>query len=120
MVLEQAKDWPWTEPIEEDFHVAVYEDKYPVSPGHRLYVPKYNTTLILGEAFKDAFRYGRMMVAKGEWDAYNIGMNVGEVAGQTVKWPHIHLIPRYKNDVVDPVGGVRNVIPGKGNYRKET
>jgi diadenosine tetraphosphate (Ap4A) HIT family hydrolase len=45
-------------------------------------------------------------------------MNWGEAAGQTVPYPHIHLIPRRKGDVEDPVGGVRNTIPGKGNYRK--
>jgi len=47
---------------------------------------------------------------------YNIGMNAGEVAGQTVFHCHIHLIPRRKNDVANPRGGVRNIIPGKGNY----
>jgi len=113
-----AEQWPWSDPIEDDFYVSVYLDKYPVSPGHRLYVPKYCTTMILMEAFNEAFRYGRMMVDNGTWDAYNIGMNAGEAAGQTVKWPHVHLIPRWKGDVEDPIGGVRNVIPGKGNYRK--
>jgi diadenosine tetraphosphate (Ap4A) HIT family hydrolase len=46
----------------------------------------------------------------------NIGVNVGSVAGQTVGHVHVHLIPRYDGDVEDPTGGVRNVIPGKGNY----
>ena len=45
-------------------------------------------------------------------------MNVGEVAGQTIMHCHIHLIPRREGDVDDPIGGVRNTIPGKGNYRK--
>ena len=45
-------------------------------------------------------------------------MNCGTAAGQTVDWPHVHLIPRFTGDVADPVGGVRNTIPGKGNYRK--
>ncbi len=110
--------WPWTDPIEEDWYVAVYLDKYPVASGHRLYVPKYITSNCLAEAFESAYAFGREMVAKGEWEAYNVGMNCGEAAGQTVAWPHIHLIPRRKGDVEDPVGGVRNVIPGKGNYRK--
>ena len=47
---------------------------------------------------------------------YNIGVNVGEAAGQTVAHLHVHVIPRYRGDVVDPRGGVRHVIPGKGNY----
>jgi diadenosine tetraphosphate (Ap4A) HIT family hydrolase len=58
------------------------------------------------------------MVAEGEFDAFNIGYNHGVAAGQTVMYPHIHLIPRRKGDVEDPVGGVRNTIPGKGNYKK--
>jgi diadenosine tetraphosphate (Ap4A) HIT family hydrolase len=49
-------------------------------------------------------------------DAYNIGVNDGKAAGQTIFHLHIHLIPRYFGDVSDPVGGVRNVIPEKGNY----
>jgi len=49
-------------------------------------------------------------------DGFNIGQNVGEAAGQTVMYPHVHLIPRKKGDMEDPRGGVRNVIPAKGNY----
>ena len=109
---------PWTEIVREDFHVAVYKDKYPVSHGHLLFVPKYNTTHVLSEAFNDAFRHGRAMVKAGECDGFNIGLNYGQAGGQTVEWPHIHLIPRYDGDVEDPVGGVRNTIPGKGNYKK--
>jgi len=109
---------PWTEVVRDDFHVVVYRDKYPVNPGHLLFVPKYNTLGILSEAFEDAVRYGKTMIKNGEWDGFNVGLNYGKVAGQTVEWPHIHLIPRYDGDVEDPIGGVRNVIPGKGNYRK--
>ena len=108
---------PWTDILQEDFHVVVYRDKYPVTEGHLLFVPKYNTTHILSEAFNDAFRYGRARVNQGEWDGFNIGLNYGEAAGQTVPWPHVHLIPRRNGDVDDPIGGVRNTIPGKGNYR---
>ena len=49
-------------------------------------------------------------------DAFNVGINCGEVAGQTVFHAHIHIIPRYKGDVAKPRGGVRNIIPGKGDY----
>jgi diadenosine tetraphosphate (Ap4A) HIT family hydrolase len=97
--------------------VAVYYDRYPVTPGHLLFVPKYNTITVLGQAFEDAVREGQRMIEEGECEGFNIGLNYGEVAGQTVPWPHIHLIPRRKGDVSDPVGGVRNTIPGKGNYR---
>ena len=108
---------PWTDILQEDFHVVVYRDKYPVTEGHLLFVPKYNTTHILSDAFNDAFRYGQERVNQGEWDGFNIGLNYGEAAGQTVPWPHVHLIPRRIGDVDDPIGGVRNTIPGKGNYR---
>ena len=49
-------------------------------------------------------------------DGYNVGFNAGEAAGQTVPHLHIHVIPRYHGDVADPRGGIRHVIPGKGNY----
>ena len=49
-------------------------------------------------------------------DGFNIGVNSGETAGQTIFHAHIHLIPRYKNDVSNPRGGIRNVIPGKADY----
>lgn len=111
---------PWTECIQEDYHVAVFKDKYPCTPGHLLYVPKYNTLGVLNDAFEDAVRYGRTMVESGEWDGFNVGLNYGLAAGQTVNWPHIHLIPRRKGDVEDPIGGIRNTIPGKGNYQKST
>jgi len=49
-------------------------------------------------------------------DGFNIGINVGEVAGQSIFHVHVHLIPRYKGDVENPRGGVRGVIPSKQNY----
>lgn len=108
---------PWDNVFAEDFHVVVYIDKYPCTPGHLLFVPKYNSVGVLNDAFEDAVRHGKKMVEAGAWDGYNIGINMGEAAGQTVPWPHIHLIPRRQGDVEDPIGGVRNTIPGKGNYR---
>lgn len=51
-------------------------------------------------------------------DAYNIGINCGEAAGQTVFHLHVHVIPRYAGDVEDPRGGVRHCVPSKGNYLK--
>ena len=49
--------------------------------------------------------------------AFNIGVNEGEIAGRSIDHLHVQIIPRYLKDVVDPVGGIRNVIPGMGNYR---
>jgi diadenosine tetraphosphate (Ap4A) HIT family hydrolase len=115
--LETA-DVPWTNPINEDYHVTVYRDGYPVSLGHLLFVPNYNTPEVIQDAFYDAYKAGLELVKSGKADGFNIGFNFGSAAGQTVMYPHVHLIPRYEGDVEDPVGGVRNVIPGKGNYRK--
>jgi diadenosine tetraphosphate (Ap4A) HIT family hydrolase len=111
-------DAPWTELYRDDYHVTVFKDKYPCTPGHLLFVPKYNTIGVLNDAFQDAVIEGKRMVEAGDWDGFNIGLNYGSDAGQTVPWPHIHLIPRRNGDVDDPIGGVRNTIPGKGNYRK--
>jgi diadenosine tetraphosphate (Ap4A) HIT family hydrolase len=57
------------------------------------------------------------MVEAGECDAFNIGLNMGQAAGQTVMYPHVHLIPRRHSDCNDPVGGVRAVIAGQANYK---
>jgi diadenosine tetraphosphate (Ap4A) HIT family hydrolase len=121
MDLEEAQRYgiaPWDNVLKEDFHVVVYLDRYPCTPGHRLYVPKYDSDQLINQCLTDAFRDGQAMVAAGECDGFNIGMNWGIAAGQTVMWPHIHLIPRRVGDVEDPVGGVRNTIPGMGNYKK--
>jgi diadenosine tetraphosphate (Ap4A) HIT family hydrolase len=109
---------PWDDLVEEDFHLAVYRDRYPVTEGHLLYVPKYNTVAILVEAMESAVLFGTTKVQEGEWDGFNVGINLGSAAGQTVDWPHVHLIPRRKGDMEDPRGGVRHVIPEKGNYHK--
>jgi diadenosine tetraphosphate (Ap4A) HIT family hydrolase len=115
--IEDSKDAPWTDSKGEDFHVKVFYDKYPCTKGHLLFVPKYNSVGVLAHAFEDAVRYGKKMVEEGECDGFNVGLNYGAAAGQTVPWPHIHLIPRREGDVEDPVGGVRHTIPGRGNYR---
>jgi len=109
---------PWTTLVSEDFHVAIYKDQYPCTPGHLLFVPKYNTIAVLLDAFNDAITHGQSMIENGHCDGFNVGMNYGSAAGQTIEWPHVHLIPRRHGDVEDPVGGVRNTIPGKGNYHK--
>jgi diadenosine tetraphosphate (Ap4A) HIT family hydrolase len=109
---------PWTEKIKDRPLVAVFLDRYPCTPGHRLYVPKDDDPNWIVEAVREALADGQEMVSKGECDGFNIGLNWGTSAGQTVMYPHIHLIPRRNGDVEDPVGGVRNTIPGKGNYKK--
>ena len=109
---------PWDNLVEEDYHVKVFLDKYPVTEGHLLFVPKYNTVAVLMDCFEDAVRDGMQMVAAGKCDGFNVGFNYGSAAGQTVGWPHVHLILRRTGDMEDPTGGVRHVIPERGNYRK--
>lgn len=116
--IEDSNNAPWDDLVTEDFHVKVFKDKYPVTEGHLLYVPKYNTVHVLMDALEDAIRYGKGRVSDGEWDGFNVGVNIGKAAGQTVQWPHVHLIPRRNGDMEDPTGGVRHVIPEKGNYKK--
>jgi diadenosine tetraphosphate (Ap4A) HIT family hydrolase len=119
--LEEAKlsgVAPWDDLVWEDFHVALFRDRYPVTPGHLLFVPQYNNDMIINQAFCSALIEGRSMVSRGACEGFNIGINVGTASGQTVMYPHVHLIPRITRDCEDPTGGVRNVIPGKGNYRK--
>jgi diadenosine tetraphosphate (Ap4A) HIT family hydrolase len=113
-----AGDAPWDNVVQDDFHVVVFKDKYPVTEGHLLFVPKYSAVGVIEDCFADALRLGQEKVNSGEWDGFNIGINWGEAAGQTVPYPHVHLIPRRKGDMEDPTGGVRHVIPQQGNYRK--
>ena len=120
------KDTPWKDPIGETNHYFVYRDKYPVTEGHLLFVPKEDLHCYLDKCFLGAYAQGQSLVKEGFCDGFNIGMNMGEHAGQTIMYPHIHLIPRYEGDLgrfengvaYDPTGGVRNVITDKGNYKK--
>jgi len=115
---QQAGVAPWDNLVENRPLVAVYLDRYPCTPGHRLYVPKDDNPNWIVRAMEHALADGNHMVKSGECDGFNIGYNSGQAAGQTVMYPHVHLIPRRAGDVEDPVGGVRNTIPGKGNYKK--
>ena len=110
---------PWDLAVERlsDYHVAAFEDRFPVARGHLLFVPQFNTDDVILDCIETAMREGRRMVRDGECDAFNIGINCGEAAGQTVMYPHVHLIPRRHGDCADPVGGVRGVIPAQANYR---
>lgn len=101
----------------------VKSDKFPVSPGHLLIIPKRHVAdfFLTGEAEKVAL-LSLLDEAKHYLDGkhapagYNVGINVGEVAGQTIPHVHLHLIPRYQNDMENPRGGVRGVIPSKQSY----
>lgn len=98
-------------------------DNFPVTKGHTLVIPKRHVLSIwemTSEEYADAFDLVRRVkdILQKEFDpqGINIGVNSGEAAGQTVFHAHIHIIPRYAGDVANPRGGVRSVIPGKGDY----
>ncbi|TNF33001.1 MAG: HIT domain-containing protein [Deltaproteobacteria bacterium] len=100
-------------------------DGYSVSPGHTLVIPKrlvaswFETTPDEQRAVFDLVEeVKRELDEELRPDGYNIGINVGEPAGQTVMHLHVHVIPRYCDDVDDPRGGVRFVIPEAGNYKR--
>ena len=116
---QEGKVAPWDLRVDElsDFHVTVFRDRFPVTEGHLLFVPNYNTIEVINEAFYSAQLAGEDMIKLGECQAYNIGINQGSAAGQTVMYPHVHLIPRRVGDCADPVGGVRGVIPEQQNYK---
>lgn len=122
--LEQAcKDGraPWNDVELDTRDFVVFRDRYPVTEGHLLVVPKTNTQEELLKCFKFAVSVGNDNVkSTNNITGYNIGLNIGASAGQTCMYPHVHLIFRRDGDCEDPVGGIRNVIPNKGNYKKET
>jgi len=103
--------------------IAVIRDKYPVSRGHTLVLPKkhkqYLTDLTPYEYRELWLNIKKVIILlKKEYmaDGFNIGINDGAAAGQTIGHLHVHIIPRYKGDVRDPRGGVRWILPKKANY----
>jgi diadenosine tetraphosphate (Ap4A) HIT family hydrolase len=98
-------------------------DKFPVTPGHLLIIPvRHEPDFFATNSDELEAIWALVDEAKGLLDAkyqpegYNLGVNVGEVAGQTIAHAHLHLIPRYRGDVENPRGGVRGVIPDKQKY----
>lgn len=124
----QANDCPFcrlppTGILEENNHAVAIADAFPVSPGHTLVIPKRHSAhffeLPLDEMFAIYELLCRMKVhldGNLKPAGYNIGINIGETAGQTVPHLHVHLIPRFFGDLAEPQGGIRNVIPGKARY----
>jgi superfamily II DNA or RNA helicase/diadenosine tetraphosphate (Ap4A) HIT family hydrolase len=120
-------------PAERIFHagdrILGIWDAFPVAPGHALLIPKRHVSdwfeatpeerAELAEATLTAQR--RILAsAKAKLpDGFTIGINAGEAAGQTVFHLHVHIIPRYRGDVAQPRGGVRNLIPSRGDYLAE-
>lgn len=98
-------------------------DAYPISDGHTLIIPKRHIGSIFGSTMEERQAMWELLEKqKGFLDetmcpvAFNIGINDGAAAGQTVDHLHIHLIPRYHGDIADPRGGIRWIFPDKAKY----
>lgn len=107
-----------------DLTVAM-RDRFPVNPGHTLVIPRRHVETYFAATPEERAELWRAVeeIKRGldeelHADGYNIGFNVGVAAGQTVMHVHVHVIPRFRGDMDDPRGGVRNVIPARGNYLK--
>ena len=129
----EFKDTVWAsgdrKPVHDEPCFAIYEDKYPVKKGHLLYVPKTKDAPgMIGLCFQEAFRKGMEMIKEEKIDGFNLGLNAGESAGQSIFWPHIHFIPRTTGDQKGRPKGVRRAYPDdpyqpenmkKANIKKE-
>ncbi len=109
--------------IVETATVFSFYDKFPVSEGHSLVVPKRLVSNYFDLTLKEqtacwivANKVKKIIQEKYNPDGFNVGININEEAGQTIWHCHIHIIPRYKGDVENPRGGIRGVIPSKKEY----
>lgn len=108
---------------ETDTALAIL-DKYPVTKYHTLIIPKrhvesyFELTDVEHMDCINLINVVKIVLNKLDESitGFNIGVNIGKDAGQTIFHCHIHLIPRRREDVSDPEGGIRNLIPGKGKY----
>lgn len=108
---------------ENDLAYAI-RDGFPVTEGHTLVIPKRHVEDYFGLSEEEVLASNALLlkirqdiqVSDKSVMGFNIGMNAGEVAGQTIFHCHTHLIPRRQGDVEAPRGGVRHLIPGKGSY----
>ena len=115
--LPEGRIW-----LQTDSAIALL-DNFPVSPGHTLVVPGDHVGGLmelpendLSEIWSLVAHVRKLLLEKYKPNGFNIGINEGKAAGQTVAHAHIHIIPRFNGDVPDPRGGVRWVIPDKAKY----
>ena len=101
-------------------------DAYPVNPGHCLVLPKRHEPDFFQLSVEEQTEIGELLwelrellEAEHDTTAFNVGVNAGALAGQTVDHAHVHLIPRYAGDVPDPRGGVRWIVPDRAPYWEE-
>ena len=108
--------------LRNDLAFAIY-DRAPVAPGHMLIIPRrhvadwFDTTPQEQSAMLALLELSRTLLRRERRpDGFNFGVNCGEAAGQSIFHVHMHLIPRYRGDMGDPLGGVRGVIPARQKY----
>lgn len=108
--------------FESTYFLAIL-DRFPVSEGHALLISKQHLGSFFSlpiEQREDVLfaleQLKNVIQEKFSPDGFNIGVNDGSVAGQTIPHLHIHLIPRYIGDMADPRGGIRWIMPDKANY----
>lgn len=110
--------------IDENDLFYVIRDGFPVTSLHTLIIPKRHVETYFGLTEAEVLSMNilinkhKELIEKEDTTVtgFNIGMNCGEDAGQTVFHCHVHLIPRRKGDMDEPRGGVRHIIPDKGYY----
>ncbi|MEQ8289688.1 MAG: HIT family protein [Gammaproteobacteria bacterium] len=110
--------------VDKNALALAFRDPYPVTEGHTLIIPKRHEAEYFDLTDEEALACKQLLVRQKHAimaedvtvTGFNIGMNCGIDAGQTVFHCHIHLIPRRRGDVENPKGGIRHLIPGKGNY----
>ncbi len=114
---------PKVELLSETATAIAFLDSFPVNLGHALIVPKRHIASYFELSIHEqralwllVNRCQSIIQQRHNPDGFNIGINIGETAGQSIFHVHIHLIPRYKGDVENPRGGVRGVIPSKKDY----
>ena len=107
----------------DNSHAFAIYDGFPVSPGHCLIIPKRHLASFFAATREEQTalldllaEMQEILVKERNPDGFNIGINDGTAAGQTVMHLHIHLIPRYTGDQPDPRGGVRWIFPDKAAY----
>jgi diadenosine tetraphosphate (Ap4A) HIT family hydrolase len=116
---------PKTQWIAKNRSAYAIWDNHPVNPGHALIITRreisnwWQTTAREQTDISELINIVRSKILElHNPEGFNVGFNAGQAAGQTVNHLHIHIIPRYSGDVADPRGGMRNVIPSRGNYLK--
>ena len=117
---------PRDEIIAENGLALAFFDRYPVNQGHTLIVPKRHVETYFDATLDEKDAITRLLIkvkekldAEYHPDGYNIGVNVGAAAGQTIFHLHVHMIPRYSGDVPDPRGGIRRIKKSLVPYAAE-